>query len=267
MKVLFLGDIVGEIGVRAVCNALPHFKRDMGSLFVIANGENAAPNGKGIGWRQYKALKEAGVDCLTLGNHYEGRQELSDFIADADIVRPLNVLGYHRGSGSSVFEFEGFNVRVTNVLGTAFMREEVASPYDSVNELFKESKEAIHIIDYHAESSSEKQIFGYVFDGRVSAVFGTHTHVQTADERILPQGTGFITDAGYCGAYEAIIGYDPEVSIKKILFGEKTPFRVPESGETIITGVLLEIEPLSGKTLSIERISIKGEVNDGADGL
>lgn len=267
MRLLFFGDVVGNIGVEAVAEALPKLKKELGEVFVIANGENSAPSGKGIGWREYRTLKEAGVDCITLGNHYLGRAELADFIADSDIVRPANVLGYCRGSGSLVFQTENVAIRVTNLLGTAFMKEEVSNPYDSLREIIEEGKETIHIVDYHAESSSEKQIFGRVFDGKVTAVLGTHTHVQTADEKVLPNGTAFITDVGFCGYADSIIGYDPQVTIKKILFGEKTPFRIPTEGPTQINAVLIEADELTGQAISIERIFIEGRIEHGQESL
>ena len=187
MRILFLGDIVGKIGRNAVKANLPSLIKKHQIDFVIANAENAT-HGKGLIEKHYEELLSSGVDAITLGNHYRGKYQIDAYIDDAlNLVRPLNLLNDFGGEGTKLFDVNGVLVRVSNVLGASFMKEEVKSPYQSLNELLEDIKDedSIHIVDFHAEATGEKMCFGYVFDGRVSAVIGTHTHTQTNDAKIL----------------------------------------------------------------------------------
>ena len=255
MKILFFGDIVGHIGLKAVSDVLPSIKEKEGIDFVIANGENAS-DGFGLTEEDYRYLVEAGVDAITLGNHYDSKRELSDYIDEAPaLVRPLNLLRFDRGEGTRVFSVNGVKVQVTNILGTAFMKETVASPIAKLSEIIGSSAN-IHIVDYHGESTSEKALFAFYFDGRVSAIVGTHTHVQTADEQILPHGTGFISDCGYCGAYPSVIGFEKASVIDRIVFGSKQRMRIDEEAKPMVNALILDIRESDGKTIAIKRLRL-----------
>lgn len=254
MKILFFGDVVGNRGIASISSSLKKIKERYGACFCIVNGENAA-GGFGLRYCDYRLLREAGADCVTLGNHYNDHGFVEDYIEDTHaLVRPCNTRYFDYGSGSIVFEVNGVTIRVTNVLGTAFMKEQVNSPMAALTDILDEGKADIHIVDYHAESTSEKATFAYLFDGRLSAVIGTHTHVQSNDARILPKGTAFMTDVGMCGNLESVIGYEPTSVINRIIFNGPTGVRIGEEGPLLINAVLLDINPETGRTESIRPI-------------
>ena len=253
MKILFLGDIVGKVGRRTVINNLERLVNKYQVDFVIANGENAT-HGKGLIEKHYYELLDAGVDCITLGNHYLSKDQLLNYIEDADaLVRPLNISKRIGGEGSRLFTVNGVNIRVTNVLGTAFMKEEVSSPYYSLKSLIDslESEDSIHIVDYHAEATGEKMCFGYAFDGLVSAVLGTHTHVQTNDAKILPNGTAFISDVGMCGAANGVLGFEKNSVMRVTMFGEKDRFGFDEQDQGLLNAVVIDIDETTHKAREI----------------
>ena len=253
MKILFLGDIVGQVGRLAVKENLEKLVTKYQVDFVIANGENVT-HGKGLIEKHYYELLDAGVDCITLGNHYLSKDRILDYIEDADaLVRPLNISKRIGGEGSRIFNVNGINIRVTNVLGTAFMKEEVSSPYYSLKQLIDANKDedSIHIVDYHAEATGEKMCFAYAFDGLVSAVIGTHTHVQTNDAKILENGTAFISDAGMCGDNSGVLGFERTSVMKVTMFGEKARFALNEKAPMIINGVVIDVDEISHKAKEI----------------
>ena len=251
MKIVFLGDIVGRIGILGASDVLDYLKRKVAPDFIIVNGENAS-KGKGITEHDLKSLLASGADCVTLGNHYRSKQEIDDFIGDyPNLIRPMNLVGYDKGVGSAIFDVNGIEVQVTNILGQAFMKDEVVKPIEAFENLLDEHHAAIHIVDFHGEASSEKAIFAHYFDGIVTAVLGTHTHVQTADAQILPQGTAFMTDVGYCGAYPSIIGFDPGSVIDKIV-NDYGRFGIDDSASCMVNGALLEIDEETGLANSIK---------------
>ena len=261
MKVLFLGDIVGKVGRRTVTNNLEKLVKKYQVDFVIANGENAT-HGKGLIEKHYYELLDAGVDCITLGNHYLSKDSLLGYIEDADaLVRPLNLSKRIGGEGSRLFDCNGVKIRVTNILGTAFMKEEVASPYYSLKSLIDslESEDSIHIVDYHAEATGEKMCFAYAFDGLVSAVLGTHTHVQTNDAKILANGTAFISDTGMCGAANGVLGFEKNSVIQVTMFGEKARFGFDEQDQGLINGVVITFDETTHKALEIVPIKLLEE--------
>ena len=261
MKILFLGDIVGKVGRRVVINNLEKLVKKYQVDFVIANGENAT-HGKGLIEKHYYELLDSGVDCITLGNHYLSKDNLLDYIDDADaLVRPLNISRRIGGEGSRVFELNGVKIRVTNILGTAFMKEEVASPYYSLKSLIEsnEDEDAIHIVDYHGEATGEKMCFAYAFDGLVSAVLGTHTHVQTNDAKILSGGTAFISDVGMCGAANGVLGFEKESVMKVTMFGEKARFGFDDEDQGLLNAVVINIDDISHKALEIIPVKILEE--------
>ena len=248
MKILFIGDIVGRIGRRIVKEKLPYFVEKYGIDFVIANGENAT-HGKGLIRHQYEELIDCGIDVITLGNHYNSKNELARYIGNVDrLVRPANLLVEYPGEGSIVYDLDGVSVRVTNLLGQAFINEQVNNPYYSMLEILDDSEEqaTINIVDFHGEATGEKMCFALALDGRVTAVLGTHTHVQTRDARILPKGTAFISDAGMCGLYDGVLGFDGDSVVKKIVYGQQSKFETPSEGRGIFCGVVIDANEDTG---------------------
>ena len=263
MKILFLGDVVGKNGREALKKYLPKLRADYAPDFVIVNGENAS-HGKGLTYNHYIELSNLGVDAITLGNHYNSKKEIYKYIDNATkLVRPLNVKDeYLGGSGSVVFTKNGVDIRVTNLLGEAFMNMNVGvdDPYSRIILETLDKNPCIHIVDFHAESTSEKQILGYLLDGKVSAVIGTHTHVQTNDARILEKGTAFMADAGMCGAANGVIGFEKQSVIDKIVFGKSSLFNISEEDLSIISGVSLDIDEKTFMCKEITPILIKERI-------
>lgn len=261
MKVLFLGDIVGKVGRRTVKNNLEKLVKKYQVDFVIANGENTT-HGKGLIEKHYYELLDMGVDCITLGNHYLSKDSLLTYIEDADaLIRPLNLSQRIGGEGSRLFEVNGIKIRVTNILGTAFMKEEVSSPYYSLKSLIDsiESEDSIHIVDYHAEATGEKMCFGYAFDGLVSAVLGTHTHVQTNDAKILKNGTAFISDVGMCGAANGVLGFEKDSVMRVTMFGEKGRFGFDDEDQGLLNGVVMDFDDVTHKAREIITVKVLEE--------
>ena len=261
MKILFLGDIVGKVGRRVVCNSLEKLVKKYQVDFVIANGENAT-HGKGLIEKHYYELLDHGVDCITLGNHYLSKDNLLDYIEDADaLIRPLNISKRIGGEGSRLFELNGVKIRVTNILGTAFMKEEVSSPYYSLKSLIDSLKDedSIHIVDYHGEATGEKMCFGYAFDGLVSAVLGTHTHVQTNDAKILPNGTAFISDVGMCGAANGVLGFEKNSVMRVTMFGEKDRFTLDDQDQGLLNAVVIDVDEVTHKAREIVLVKLLEE--------
>ena len=253
MKILFIGDIVGRVGRRMVKECLPNIVDKYNIDFVIANGENAS-HGKGLLRHHYFELIESGVDVITLGNHYDSKKDIRGYLDRVDrLIRPLNLLNEYPGEGSAVYDVNGVSIRVTNLLGSSFMKEEVNNPYYSLLDyLFnQEEKEDIHIVDFHAEATGEKICFAYAFDGKVSAVIGTHTHVQTRDARILAEGTGFISDVGMTGLYDGALGFDKDSVVNKLMYGNQSKFSIPEEGRGLFSAVVLNVDERTGKCVEI----------------
>ena len=247
MKILFIGDVVGRVGRRMLKEKIPYYVDKYDIDFVIANGENAS-HGKGLTRNQYFELVDAGVDAITLGNHYTSKSDILRYINQVDrLVRPYNLLKEFPGEGSVVFEVNDVSVRVTNILGSAFMNEEVNAPYYSILNLLAEEEPAtIHIVDFHAEATGEKQSLAYALDGKVSAVLGTHTHVQTADARVLPNGTAFISDVGMTGFADGVLGCTKETVEEKIVYGKQSKFQTPDEGRGVFSAVVIDIDDITG---------------------
>lgn len=257
MKILFIGDIVGKPGRRAVREGLPDLKNKLKIDFVIANVENAA-GGFGITESVAEELFSLGIDVFTSGNHVWDKKEAVTYITKENrLLRPANYPDGVPGFGSIVMNTpSGEKVAVLNISGRVFMQP-LDCPFKiATKELPALKKEAkVIIVDFHAEATSEKSAMGWYLDGEVSAVIGTHTHVQTADERILLKGTAFITDAGMTGPINSIIGVNKEQIIKKFLTNIPTRFETAR-GETILSGVLLDINSKTGKVKKIQRLQI-----------
>jgi len=250
-----LGDICGEPGRKAVEQALPGLRQQFGTQFVIANCENAAA-GYGVTPKLAEVLFRAGVDCLTSGDHIYDRREAWPFLAtEHRIMRPLNYPPDAPGHGAAVFECAGLKIGVVNLLGRVYLKP-LDCPFRRVLPVVEEMSRSttIIVVDMHAEATAEKQGMGWFLDGKVSAVLGTHTHVQTADERVLPGGTAYITDAGMCGAFESVLGMNRGLSLQRMI--DLVPVRLhPATEDVRINGVLLDIEPATGRARAIERLS------------
>ena len=258
MKILFIGDIVGSPGREAIKKLLPGLIKGDSLDFVVANAENVA-GGSGITLKTAEDLFASGVDVLTSGDHIWKRSEIFELLnTEGRILRPLNFPSTSPGKGSSVFKTKtGKNVGVINVNGRVFM-DPLECPFktslQAAEELSKETN--IIIVDMHAEATSEKVALGWYLDGKVSAVLGTHTHIQTADEKILPKGTAYITDAGMTGPYDSVIGRKVEDVLQRFLTLLPTRFEVAENNIQL-HGVLLNIDNKTGRAISIERVQKK----------
>ena len=258
MKILFIGDIVGAPGREAINKLLPELKKEHALDFVIANAENAS-GGSGIIPKVADELFASGVDVLTSGDHIWKRKEIFELINKEDrILRPLNYPDFPPGRGSNIFKTkDGKKIGVINVNGRVFM-DALECPFKSslaaVVELSGETK--VIIVDIHAEATSEKVALGWYLDGKVSAVLGTHTHIQTADERILPQGTAYLTDVGMCGPYDSVIGRKIENVLERFLTSLPVRFEVAQ-GNIQLCGAVLDIDEKTGRARSIVRIQRK----------
>jgi metallophosphoesterase (TIGR00282 family) len=259
MNILFVGDIVSKPGREALALYLPKIKAQYAIDFTIVNGENAA-HGKGISPRIYQQLVDLGVDAITMGNHFMSKSLPTGFYESATkMIRPLNIHPSAAGCGSRVFDCQGTPIRVTNLLGRAYMNElEPTNPFDALESLLTQANEPIHIVDFHGEATGEKNAFCWYFDGKVSAILGTHTHVQTADERIFPLQTAFISDVGMTGPYNGVIGAKIENMIQRAKTNLGAKYEVAD-GQGQLNAVVLNIDKKSGKALSITRLFMKPE--------
>jgi hypothetical protein len=262
MRLLFLGDVLGRSGRNAVCEALPALRTRLGADFVIVNGENAA-GGFGITEGIFQDLLDAGADAVTTGNHVWDQREALVFIARQQrLLRPLNFPPGTPGAGAGLYRAaNGADVLVLNVLGRIFM-DPLDDPFQAIERevaacALKRGADAI-VIDVHAEATSEKQALAAAFDGRITAAIGTHTHVPTADARILPGGTAYMTDAGMCGDYDSIIGMDKEEPLHRFTARIPSSRFTPALGRATISGVLIEVDDRTGLAVSIEPI-LEGE--------
>lgn len=260
IKVLFLGDIVGRPGrniVKDYLGALNSSENPDNTYdFVIANVENAS-HGFGLTEKNHKELSEMGIHCFTSGNHIWDKKDIYTYINDSDrLIRPWNYPKGTYGVGYRIFEVKDTKIAVMNFLGRTFMNP-VDSPWEIVeNEIEKIKEEApIVIADFHAEATAEKICFGrYCSDRKISAVLGTHTHIQTADEKILNDYTAYITDAGFCGAHNSVIGMAYETSLKRLVTSIPERFEIDESPIVELNAVSMSFDAVSGQAQSIERI-------------
>jgi metallophosphoesterase (TIGR00282 family) len=256
MRLLFVGDVVGRPGRRAVAQWLPALRRDLRADFVVVNGENSA-GGFGITPETFNDITAAGADVVTGGNHIWHTREAPALLdGEPRLLRPANYPAGAPGRGAAVFpSAAGPRVGVLNLEGRVFMQP-LLSPFDYGREAAERLRAETRVIfvDFHAEATSEKAALAWHLDGRVSAVVGTHTHVQTADERVLPQGTAFITDAGMTGPRDSIIGMSSQTVLPRFLSLLPARFEVA-AGPAQLNGVLVEIDPDSGRALRIERVA------------
>lgn len=217
MKILMIGDIYGDSGIEILTKRLPELKLQYKPHLIIANAENAA-NGRGITKKIYKHLMEQGIHVLTMGNHVFAHKELLSFIDDANIVRPINFLEAP-GKGKLIYHFNDKKVLIINALGRAFMNLSLENPFIEIKKAIDDANCDMVIIDFHAEATSEKVALGHYLDGKADIIYGTHTHVQTNDSRILPKGTFYLTDIGMTGPLNGIIGVQKEIVIDRFING------------------------------------------------
>lgn len=252
MKVLMIGDIVGRAGRRAVRKTLSNLNLNLD--FIIANGENAA-GGFGLTNKVVEELVGYGIDLLTTGNHVWDNKEIFEFIEDTDyVIRPYNYPSHTPGVGFKIIEKNNFKLGVINLMGRVYL-ENVDCPFQAADQIVKKLKnktDAI-VVDFHAEATSEKQALGKYLAGKVTAVLGTHTHVQTADEKIFSSGTAYMSDVGFSGASDSILGMDPEGPIKNFLKQTPAKFKVG-TGDTELSGVIIAVDKETGQARSIKRI-------------
>lgn len=254
MKILAIGDVVSQQGCDYLREKLFALKKEYGADLVIVNGENSAI-GNGILPQSARFILDSGADVITLGNHALKRREIYDFLDENEfIIRPAN---YHKsapGKGCVILDKGAYRVAVINLQGTVYL-DGIENPFDAAEREVEGAKAQganVIIIDFHAEASSEKRAMGFFLDGKISALFGTHTHVQTSDEQILPNGTGYITDLGMTGPYYSVLGVTPEKAIEKMRTNLPVRFSNPD-GPCVLEGCYFEIDTKTGKTVHIER--------------
>jgi len=266
MKILFLGDIVGNSGCKAVRNNLPNIIKDRNVDFVIVNGENAAKEGVGITENITNELLSCGVDVITTGNHVWDQKETYEFISkEKRLLRPLNLFNDPPGKGFEIYNSrKGFKIGVLNLMGNIFMKKcnnvfEVSKNFLKNNKL-KNTYDFL-IVDFHGEITSEKMALGHLFDGNATLVVGTHTHVPTNDARILKNGTAYLTDAGMCGDYNSVIGMNKQNSLKRF-FNEDSVKHFPAHGEASLCGVVVDVNIQTGLANKVNSFIFGGELKN-----
>lgn len=259
IKILFIGDIVGKPGRKAVADFLKTERENFD--FIFANGENLA-GGSGITFEKYEEMLNLGIDYFTSGNHIWAKAEIIPYLKEKSvkILRPANY--GDDAPGLSVVEIEknGVKIVLANLLGRVFINQLVEDPFETADNIMADYKNSTVIFDFHAEATSEKIALAHYLDGRALAVFGSHTHVQTADESILPKGTAFISDMGMCGPENSVLGVEKDIIIKQFLTGLPQSYKVA-SGEAIFNAVALEVDLKKKVVLNIERVCKNSQHN------
>ena len=253
-KVLAVGDVVGNPGLDRICHSLRKLKRQTCADFVIVNGENAAV--VGMTPRQGEEILDAGADVITMGNHTFGKRELVDYLDDCpQIIRPANYAPQTPGRGYGIFDTKAGPVAVVDLIGRCNMDYGPDNPFLMAEKIIKNLDTKLIFVEIHAEATSEKLAMGYMLDGRVSAVWGTHTHVPTADAQVLPKGTGYVTDLGMTGPKHSVLGIRPELSIAKFR-GDLTSRYQWAEGPTKLEAVLFTIDTATGLCKKAERVDV-----------
>jgi hypothetical protein len=264
IKIIFFGDVCGEPGRQVLRKMLPEIKTQEQPDLILANVENLA-HGKGVTVKTLEQLIDAGVQGFTAGNHIYSKKEFSEETLHKysdRIVRPVNIPDSYSGSTAAVFQTNKGKVLIGNFLGQVFMERQfhdpISSEFQAVEDWLKQNLQEdikASLIDLHAEATSEKVAFGYFLDGRVSAVLGTHTHIPTADAKVLPQGTAYITDVGMCGAAGTVLGVKKELSIERFTTGQHVAFDIPEDAKQAeLSYVIITVDEQTGKAVDIQAI-------------
>ena len=257
MRILFVGDVVGKVGRRLLEGQLRRLQGELASDLTVVNVENAA-GGFGLTGAVWDELKRLPVDMFTSGNHIWDKKETAEILdGEPRLLRPANYPPGNPGRGWVVVRAKRVPVAVINLQGLTFMTA-IESPFRAADRILEElpADARVRLVDFHAEATSEKQAFAWYLDGRVSAVLGTHTHVQTADERVLPRGTAALTDVGMTGPYEGIIGFKPQAVIERFLFATPRSLE-PATRGGALCGALVEVEEESGRAVGIRRLRIE----------
>lgn len=255
MKILAIGDVVGRAALGYVKVRLWGLRRELGVDFVVANGENVCDI-HGIDAEEADTLFSAGVDLITTGNHVFSRRTVYSYLDNTEaILRPCNFSPEAPGKGYTILSVDGWRILCINAMGRTYM-EPLASPFETVDKILarEEGNYDLALLDFHAEATSEKLAMAHYFDGRIQVIFGTHTHVATADECILPKGSGYITDLGMTGPVDSILGTEKEAILRRFLTAMPQRFVVAE-GEIAGTGAIFEVAPSSRRVLSVKRVS------------
>lgn len=256
MKILAIGDVVGHVALDFIKRELWNIRRELGADFVVCNGENVCEI-RGITPAEADTLLESGADIITTGNHVFGQRTIYDRLdSDERIIRPCNYPASAHGMGYTIVNALGYRILCINALGTVFL-DQLDNPFNCVERILEreEGRYDLSLLDFHAEATSEKLAMAHLFDGRINIIFGTHTHVQTADERIFPHGTGYITDLGMTGPDGSILGAEPEPIIERFRTHMPNKFSVSE-GRTTLCGALFELDTTSKRVTNISRIKI-----------
>lgn len=255
MNILTVGDIVGNSGVNKLKSELHDIKNKYNIDFVIVNGENAA-EGMGITVKNFNDIISAGADCITMGNHTWGKKEIFTIIDDPKLLRPINYPEGVCGKGYNIYNCKNKKIAVINAMGRAEINVQTENPFLQVKKVVDEIKTKVDMIflDFHAEATAEKEAMGYYLDGEITAMFGTHTHVQTADEKILEKGTGYITDIGMTGPRVSVLGMDKDAALKRFLTSLPEKYKIA-SGETMLNACVFEVDDITNKVTNINRIS------------
>lgn len=258
VRVLMVGDLMGYAGVAMFMKHAPLLKEQYKTDFIVVNGENSAVNGKGI-TPKVADLLLTHADVITSGNHIWQQRDIMPYIQEnRNLLRPINFPNGTPGVGIVAVAKNGYTLAVLNVQGRVFMKELLACPFRATDTALTalNNQTKMIVVDFHAEATAEKMAFAYYLDGRVSGIVGTHTHVQTADERILPNGTGYITDLGFAGALNSSIGVKKEPVIQNLITQMPTKFEVDCTGPFVLSGVVITIDEQTGNALAIERVRI-----------
>jgi metallophosphoesterase (TIGR00282 family) len=269
MKILFLGDVMGRAGRRAVSENLSRLKSEWRLDFVVVNGENAS-SGMGLSGEHAKAILDAGADCVTLGDHAFDQKDMLQFIEhEPRIIRPLNFAKNAPGRGARVFSDQrGRKILVTQVLGQVFMKRAFDDPFSAVDQVLRTHALGggvqAALVDIHCEATSEKMGMGHFCDGRASVVVGTHTHIPTADAMILPAGTAYQTDAGMCGDYNSVIGMEKSEPMRRFVTGMPKARFSPAMGEATLSGLYVETDDRTGKAVKVSMVREGGLLQSSA---
>ncbi len=256
MKILAIGDVVGPAAIEYMSKKLRNFVSAERVSLTLVNGENASV-GNGLSRADAEAILDAGADVITGGNHIWQKKDLRDFLDTSErIIRPANYPSQNPGNGYTIADADGYRVLVMNVMGVIY-GEPLADPFETVERILKreEGNYDIATLDIHAETTSEKYALARYFDGRVNVIYGTHTHIPTADEQILPKGSGYITDLGMTGPHDSILGVKSECIIHKLTTKLPTRFEIAEN-DLRVNGALFELDPSSGKVSKVTRVTL-----------
>ena len=253
--ILAVGDVVGENGLAHLERCLRPLQRQKNVAFTVVNGENAA--GVGLTTQQARRIYNDGADAVTLGNHTFGKMQITELLDEVPwLLRPANFTGRAPGRGAAIFDLGAVRIRVVNLIGRCDLAWGTDNPFTRADAILSEGKATFTLVDFHAEATSEKLAMGYYLDGRVSALWGTHTHVPTADARVFPKGTGYVTDLGMCGAVESVLGIEPRQSIETFLGGLPGRYRSAE-GPCKLEGCLFTLDSDTGLCTAVERLDIR----------